>query len=149
MTNQFVTFLLLKVFWKLWPFDHLIRVDYRSEVTRTINNRMTLIILKKNTALCLKYDIWLVEITRRKYKVHLNMISYGELSEPLYKSQKIEVWLQSDWISCKIHFTSHIANFYLCCGTLTKCKMAATTFHRASACAKENPMTFSAFITER
>ena len=71
LNNQIVTFMRLKVFWNLWPFDLLISVDYMPEVTWKRNNK-TIFIIFKNTSLRLKCAIFLVEIMTQyaNYKVH-------------------------------------------------------------------------------
>ena len=86
LTNQS----LLLYGWKYFgSFDLLIWVDYIPEVTRKHNNKMTYIIFKKY---CIAFKIHnlicLIEIMTQyaNYMVHLNTISYGELSDPLCDS---------------------------------------------------------------
>lgn len=55
----------------------------------------------------------------------------------------------SDFWAVSEIFHNYMYNSFIFYRTFTKCKMAATIFHRASAWAKENPITLRAFITER
>ena len=78
LDREFVNFPLLIVF-NANNIDQSIVYFYGTE------SRLNDFVIFKNTALRLKYAIWLVEIMQiqSSYKVHLNTISNGELSDPL------------------------------------------------------------------
>ena len=111
LTNQ----MWLSCDWSYFGIFHLlIWVTYMPEVTRKHNTKMTFVIFK-NTVLYLKYVIWLVEIMthmqiQNSYKVHLNTISNGELSDPLSDSVNRGLTL--------VRFDISINLNCLCCSTI-------------------------------
>ena len=81
--------------WYFESFDFLIWVDYMQEMTRKLNNRnVTIERLSSSSKYCTAFEIcrsdwlksWCIMQIQSSFKVHLNMVSSGGLSDPICDS---------------------------------------------------------------
>ena len=123
--QSIITFIRLRVFRKIWPFDPS-RLHCMPEVTRKHNNKTTYIIT------AFKYATWLVEIMMQyaNYKVHLNTISNGELSDPICDRVNRGLTLVRLIFDCFLCFDCSLSvNWYPVCW-LVPCVLAGTLYLR-------------------
>ena len=99
LTNQIVTFIRLKVFRKLWPFD-LSRLHGRGDTKTSQQNHYLQNTAPRINTLSDSSKSWRKMQIQSSYKVHLITISNGEWSDPLCESVKRSDFSQ---IVYKIH----------------------------------------------